>query len=41
MSAFKETVKEFWQRCRQMQMQFAPQVMHPGHQYALAPGHRY
>ncbi|KAF2008848.1 ARM repeat-containing protein [Aaosphaeria arxii CBS 175.79] len=34
-SAFKETVKEFWQRCKHMQMQFAPQYMHPGHRFAL------
>ncbi|KAF2263831.1 ARM repeat-containing protein [Lojkania enalia] len=33
-TAFKETCKEFWQRCRQIQMQFAPQMMHPGHRFA-------
>jgi hypothetical protein len=29
-TAFKETVKEFWQKCKQMQMQFAPAMMY-GH----------
>ncbi|ORY16085.1 armadillo-type protein [Clohesyomyces aquaticus] len=29
--AFKQTVKDFWTKCKQMQMQFAPQTMHPGH----------
>ncbi|KAF2731242.1 ARM repeat-containing protein [Polyplosphaeria fusca] len=32
-TAFKETVKEFYQRCKVMHMQFAP-PMHPGHRYA-------
>lgn len=32
-TAFKETVKEFWTRCKQMQMQFAPQYMHLGHRF--------
>ncbi|KAF1998896.1 hypothetical protein P154DRAFT_438214 [Amniculicola lignicola CBS 123094] len=32
--AFKETVKTFWSRCKQWQMQLAPQTMHPGHRFA-------
>ncbi|KAF2868410.1 armadillo-type protein [Massariosphaeria phaeospora] len=33
-SAFKEVVKAFWQSCKQMQMQFAPHMVHPGHRFA-------
>ncbi|KAF2106783.1 armadillo-type protein [Lophiotrema nucula] len=41
-TAFKESVKEFWQRCKQIQMQLAPQMLHPGHPahfQALAAAH--
>ncbi|PSN71577.1 hypothetical protein BS50DRAFT_585056 [Corynespora cassiicola Philippines] len=31
--AFKETVRVFWQNCKQLQMQLAPQ-MHAGHRFA-------
>ncbi|KAJ4367041.1 member of the karyopherin-beta [Neocucurbitaria cava] len=34
--AFKETVKAFWQSCKQLQMQLQPQTMHPGHRFAHA-----
>ncbi|KAF2788585.1 hypothetical protein K505DRAFT_255178 [Melanomma pulvis-pyrius CBS 109.77] len=42
-SAFKESVKSFWQSCKQMQMQLAPPQMHPGHRFAhgLPPGNGY
>lgn len=30
---FKETVKTFWQSCKQLQMQLQPQAMHPGHRF--------
>ena len=33
-SAFKEAIKTFWANCKQIQMQFAPQMMHPGHRFA-------
>ncbi|KAF1850945.1 ARM repeat-containing protein [Cucurbitaria berberidis CBS 394.84] len=32
--AFKETVRPFWQSCKQLQMQLQPQTMHPGHRFA-------
>lgn len=32
--AFKEAVKTFWQACKQMQMQFAQPMIHPGHRFA-------
>ncbi|KAL1608405.1 member of the karyopherin-beta [Paraconiothyrium brasiliense] len=32
-AAFKEAVKAFWQSCKQLQMQLAPQMMHPGHRF--------
>ncbi|KAL5434330.1 hypothetical protein PMIN06_011416 [Paraphaeosphaeria minitans] len=32
-TAFKEAVKTFWQGCKQLQMQLAPQTMHPGHHF--------
>lgn len=32
-TAFKEAVKTFWQGCKQLQMQLAPQAMHPGHRF--------
>jgi hypothetical protein len=28
---FKETVKTFWQSCKQLQMQLQPQMMHGHH----------
>ncbi|KAF2715077.1 ARM repeat-containing protein [Pleomassaria siparia CBS 279.74] len=33
-SAFKEAIKTFWQACKQIQMQFAQPIMHPGHRFA-------
>ncbi|KAH7348156.1 armadillo-type protein [Pyrenochaeta sp. MPI-SDFR-AT-0127] len=33
-TAFKETVKAFWQSCKQLQMQLQPPTMHPGHRFA-------
>ncbi|KAF1971854.1 ARM repeat-containing protein [Bimuria novae-zelandiae CBS 107.79] len=32
-TAFKEAVKMFWQSCKQLQMQFVPQTVHPGHRF--------
>ncbi|KAF2474327.1 ARM repeat-containing protein [Lindgomyces ingoldianus] len=47
-TAFKETVKDFWAKCKQIQMQFTPpQMMHPGHRFAQgvhpapSPAHGY
>jgi hypothetical protein len=36
-SAFKDTVKEFWERCKQLQMRFAPppaHMVHASHRFA-------
>jgi hypothetical protein len=33
-AAFKETVKAFWQTCKQLQMQLQPQAMNPAHRFA-------
>ncbi|KAF1947052.1 hypothetical protein EJ02DRAFT_334677 [Clathrospora elynae] len=32
--AFKESVKAFWQSCKQLQMQLQPQTMNPAHRFA-------
>ncbi|KAF2678963.1 hypothetical protein K458DRAFT_315514 [Lentithecium fluviatile CBS 122367] len=32
-NAFKESVKSFYQSCKQLQMQFAPEVMHHAHRF--------
>ncbi|KAF2637658.1 ARM repeat-containing protein [Massarina eburnea CBS 473.64] len=32
-AAFKEAVKTFWQSCKQLHMQFAPQMMHHAHRF--------
>ncbi|RMZ73248.1 importin 13 [Pyrenophora seminiperda CCB06] len=33
-AAFKDTVKGFWQSCKQLQMQLQPQTMNPAHRFA-------
>ncbi|KAF1839035.1 hypothetical protein BDW02DRAFT_564370 [Decorospora gaudefroyi] len=33
-TAFKDTVKAFWQSCKQLQMQLQPQTMNPAHRFA-------
>ncbi|KAF2272321.1 ARM repeat-containing protein [Westerdykella ornata] len=33
-TAFKETVKAFWDHCKVLQMQFNPRTIHPGHRFA-------
>ncbi|KAI4654642.1 uncharacterized protein J4E79_008516 [Alternaria viburni] len=33
-AAFKDSVKAFWQTCKQLQMQLQPQTMNPAHRFA-------
>jgi len=33
-NTFKETVKTFWQSCKQLQMQLQPQTIHGGGSFA-------
>jgi len=33
-AAFKDTVKGFWQSCKQLQMQLQPQAINPAHRFA-------